>query len=181
MRSAKLWDIGTGKELKTLTLEEVPDVYSVVFSPDSKTLATAALFRYKGNGISLWDVATGKLLYTVRGESPSFSPDGKTLAGGWRGELKLWEAATGKEIRSFKGYVGSDYPLQYATLSPNGKVLAGNNKEGVTIWDVSEHRQAALHHQGEPTDNIQCQRQNLSDRDRHQERSHDQALGRGHW
>ena len=137
----KLWDIGTGKEPKTLTWEDVPDVYSVVFSPDSKTLATCGLYK----GIRLWDVASGKPLYTVLGQSPSFSPDGKTLAGGLdskRGsEFKLWDAATGTEIHSFKGYSGSDYPLQYVTFSPNGKILAGNIKEGVTFFDVSTGKQ----------------------------------------
>jgi hypothetical protein len=48
-------------------------------------------------------VATGRLLWQAKGHKGgvnflSFSPDGKTLAsGGLEGDVRLWEAATGKE------------------------------------------------------------------------------------
>lgn len=56
--------------------------YYVVLSPDGNTLASAAAGK-----ISLWDVATGKLLKTLTGHiseinSIVFSSDGKTLASG---------------------------------------------------------------------------------------------------
>ena len=60
-------------------------VEDVAFSPDGKTLAMASR---EGN-VQLWDVATGKLLETLKGHSSAvlavaFSPDGRTLASGGR-------------------------------------------------------------------------------------------------
>jgi len=84
------WDITTAK------LKAIPDIKEegsyVVFSPDGNTLASAAA----GN-ISLWDVATGKLLKTLKGHigainSVVFSSDGQTLASGSRDStVILWD------------------------------------------------------------------------------------------
>jgi WD40 repeat protein len=56
-------------------------VYSVAFSRDSKSLASASW----DNTVKLWDAATGKSTATLMGHtswasSVAFSPDGKTLA-----------------------------------------------------------------------------------------------------
>ena len=58
-------------------------VEDVAFSPDGKTLAMAS----REGTVQLWDVATGKLLETLKGHSSAvravvFSPDGRTLASG---------------------------------------------------------------------------------------------------
>ena len=55
-------------------------VYSVAFSPDGKTLATAGF----DNSVKLWDYATGKEIRTISGHTGpvyavAFSKDGKTL------------------------------------------------------------------------------------------------------
>ncbi len=84
------WDVVTAEQ------KAIPDIkeegYYVVLSPDGKTLASAAA----GN-ISLRDVATGKLLKTLKGHigainSITFSSDGKTLASGCRDStVILWD------------------------------------------------------------------------------------------
>src|SRR5262249_50271111 len=90
-----LWDVATG------TLRNLPGqpafLYSAVFTPDSKTLATGS-----DQGIVLWDVAPAKERGRPGGQYPyppgmSFSSDGKLLASVGNGTIRLWDVAAGKE------------------------------------------------------------------------------------
>src|SRR5881394_3229313 len=54
---------------------------AVAFSPDGKALASA------GESLEVWDIASGKRLFTVKGAeravtAVAYSPDGKTLVMG---------------------------------------------------------------------------------------------------
>ncbi|WP_200817738.1 eIF2A-related protein, partial [Calothrix rhizosoleniae] len=90
-------------ELKTLKGHN-SEVYSVSFSPDGKTIASASF----DNTIKLWSV-DGKLLKTLRGHSSevisvSFSPDGKTIASAsWDNTIKLW-SVDGKLLKTLRGH-----------------------------------------------------------------------------
>jgi WD40 repeat protein len=72
------------------------------------------------------------------------SPDGKRLAAGGGdtrgGELKLWEAASGKEIAALPGYADSSGCLAF---SPDGKWLGAGGGQPVKVWHVASHRQVA--------------------------------------
>ena len=57
----RLWDVKTGDHLKTLNGHEGA-VWSVAFSPDSKTLASGGSDRT----VRLWDVKTGKLIRALK-------------------------------------------------------------------------------------------------------------------
>ena len=96
----RLWKVETGKEPTLCLTEEVPDVTSIVFSPDSQTLATVDKdisansyhysSRHRSVNVRLWDVGSGKSkplfmedeanVSPVNVTSIVFSPDSRTLA-----------------------------------------------------------------------------------------------------
>jgi hypothetical protein len=78
--SVRLWDIGSGRALRTLEGHGV-GILSVAFSPDGKRLASGSVDRTA----RLWDIGSGRALRTLEGhgdwvQSVAFSSDGKSLA-----------------------------------------------------------------------------------------------------
>jgi RNA polymerase sigma factor (sigma-70 family) len=105
-KTVRLWDAASGKEIRNLTGNTV-EVLSVAFSPDGRLLASAS--GGWGNAslpnntpapgeVIVWDVATGKIVATLRGHRDrifglAFSPDGKLLASAsWDGTVKIWQS-----------------------------------------------------------------------------------------
>ncbi|MBI3460117.1 hypothetical protein HY009_04220, partial [Candidatus Acetothermia bacterium] len=115
---------------------EKSGVFSVVFSPDGKTVATGA-----GDGYArLWDVSTGKVLRrfgpvgTVF--SSAFSPDGKFLVGGTGEDLlvHIWDVASGREMRTLSGHEGWVHAVAY---SSDGKLIAsGSADHTLRVWEA---------------------------------------------
>ncbi len=64
-----------------------------------------------------------------------FSPDGKyILSASWDSTLKLWEAETGKEVRTFKGH--SDR-VKSGVFSPDGKyILSASWDNTLKLWEA---------------------------------------------
>jgi WD40 repeat protein len=109
-------------------------------SPDRKSLVT--LDEVGGVG-ALWDVATGKQLHRFRGErmlAAAFSPDGKTVVTGGKGEvIQFWDTATGKERVKGHGHLASIHSL---VLSPDGKTAATAAADGtIRVWDAATGKQ----------------------------------------
>jgi len=152
-----------GPQLKLLgTLEGArPRVYApIAFSPDGKTLASCEE-KESGSVVKLWDVDKRKvratLQHTFGVSSVAFSPDGKTLAtggGGYdaktdtqRGEVTLWDVATGKEKVILKGHPGG---VGSVAFSPDGKTVAGvtgppdRDHGEVRLWDVATGKEKAI-------------------------------------
>jgi Tol biopolymer transport system component len=137
---------------KPLTLEPGASARAACFSPDNKRIATTA----DAGKVSLWDVQTGQEVLALNGHVAqvtcvAFSPDGRRLAsagaGVWDaqqklivyGEIKVWDAQTGKELIALKG----DKPVVYSlSYSPDGKRLASSAGESsrtpgeVKVWDA---------------------------------------------
>jgi WD40 repeat protein len=68
--------------------------------------------------------------------SVAFSPDGaRVLTGSDDNTARLWDAATGKEIRAFKGHKESVHSVAF---SPDGtRVLTGSMDSTARLWDVA--------------------------------------------
>ncbi len=138
-----LWDVGAGAERWSLK-DTKSGIYSLVFSPDGKTLATGS------DPIKILDVATGEERSILRGQggfirSIAFSPDGRTLASG-DVSLWLWDVATGQrrylEEPRWMGETSVDFP-DYVAFSPDGKTLASIVDERVGLWDVASGEHTA--------------------------------------
>lgn len=70
----------------------------------------------------------------------ALSPDRQmVLSGSWDNTLKLWDMATGREIRTFRGH--SSW-ISAAAFSPDGHaILSGSGDGTLKLWDIATGRE----------------------------------------
>lgn len=134
-RTLKLWDVVSGRELRTLS-GHTSVIAAVAFSPDGKAIVSAS----KDNTLKLWDFASGRELRTLKGhthnvETVAFSGDGRTLVSGSPDDtIRLWDVATGRALRTIK----TQSWVYAVALAPDGRtVLAGHSDRTLKLWDVA--------------------------------------------
>ena len=82
-----------------------------------------------------WSVAYTLEEHTDSVTSVAFSSDGRILASGaLDNTVRLWEVATGQEIRCLQG---QGERINFVAFSPNGELLASSGHGGIQLWDVS--------------------------------------------
>ncbi len=156
-----LWDLQTqekrilkGKPEHTKTVYEAEDkwffelssrnVFSMVFSPDGRTLALSTQ-----NEIQLWDTVTGKYKLKFRSKGYFyrliFSPDGRTLVAignRWDNEtgICLFTIDTDDFQKSrLRCFLTEHRPeVRSVAFSPDGlKLASGYAEDYIRLWDVS--------------------------------------------
>ena len=166
--TVRLWDVATGKEKASLPAQS-QGFCPLAFSPDGKTLASGGDNAGKTSGtggrgdnlgVKLWDLTTGKERASLKGHGGpvvcvAFSPDGKFIASGdgrwapngqsWGGEVKVWDAATGRERVTLGGRGEEVMGVVWSVaFSPDSKTLASADTYGnVLLWDVQSGKRAA--------------------------------------
>jgi N-acyl-D-aspartate/D-glutamate deacylase len=158
----RIWDVAGGKEVDRLPSRGL----CLAASADGATLAAGGLVpdvqrTRKGVGIGgydqveLMEASTGRTVLAIkkRGGVAALSADGKLLAtgagsyvhlkgfgsmsdGGADNRLRVWDAASGKELLRFP-----EEGAVTVALSPDGNTLAAGTGEGtVLLWDLKAAR-----------------------------------------
>jgi WD40 repeat protein len=175
----KLWSIDTGKVIKTWT-GHTNRVECVRWSPDGERVVSGS----KDGTFRVWDVESGKTIigqintgdtnsYSLGVLAVCYSPDAKMIATAgytYRGGLKIWDANSGKLLRTFKGVFsclawssdgksliaeGSKFDtatwtevelcedfVSKISLSPNDRILATMSSFGKTVqlWNLETNQ-----------------------------------------
>jgi WD40 repeat protein/tRNA A-37 threonylcarbamoyl transferase component Bud32 len=161
-----VWDAARPQDSRPLSTSHW--VAGVAFSPDGRLVASATWDQV----VRVWDVRTGRERQTLVGHraevmAVAFSPDGRQLASAARsvsrstgprqaetvgpGEVKIWDLASGKAVRTFPGRSQSFTCLAF---SPDGQWLGagdgvdrrgdGGGPGDVRIWNLDTGQEVIL-------------------------------------
>jgi WD40 repeat protein len=141
---AVIWDLENGKEITRFN-GHTSKVWGGALSPDGKTAITSS---YDGT-VRVWDATSAKELRRLDAKGMVwcivFAPDGKRALTGNGGianfgqvnpggdnNIRLWDVASGKEIRSLGGH--TNY-VRGLAITPDGRTVVSVSFDGtVRVW-----------------------------------------------
>ena len=132
-RVTRLWDLRAGRVVAELRVPGPPFGVDVDVSSDGRLVATT---RELDERTQVWDVSTGRVTHTLRGDNgftARFSPDGRRLVTGDPGHV--WDTASGRHIRALAA--GARIDVDFASFSPSGTRIVGIFLDDAYVLDAS--------------------------------------------
>ncbi len=155
-KTARLWDLSTGEEIRRFIGHEGAFrqgmVNSARFSPDGRYAISAG----SDKTLRLWEVGTGRLVRTFTGhteaiKTAAFSPDGKlAISGDCDAVVRVWDVQTGETVRVFKGHAegytsfAGALGINGVAFTPDSRYAISAGDSSVRIWDIASGREAAI-------------------------------------
>lgn len=137
--TVSLVDVDSGRERGKLS-GHTSSIVGLAYSADSKMLATAST----DGTVKVWNPDQQKLLTTLKpgGSAVAFRPDGKRMAVGSDGTIRVYQTDTWK---LFKEWRESDGAISTLAFSEDGKKLAAGTPRGLKLYDADAGNQLAAH------------------------------------
>jgi WD40 repeat protein len=128
--TARLWDVGSGKQLGFFPGAATENMNGAWFSPDGSRIVTAS----SDGTAEIWSVASGNLIQTLSGPgrapvfNAAFSQDGQLVVSCSGSAAAIWNAQSGEQLTEFQyGDTLSD-----CEFSPDGKEVVTAGADGQT-------------------------------------------------
>jgi WD40 repeat protein/predicted Ser/Thr protein kinase len=132
----RIWDVATARVRKEIPLYGT-NFQSLTVSPDGTRVAATSVDPKSGKRrLSVYDIASGKSLFSTEGWSLAYSPDGRWLATLAADEktVLLLDARTYETTARFSGHENTVFK---AAFSPDSRRLAScSGDHTVRIWSV---------------------------------------------
>lgn len=135
----RFWELLTGKERESLTLDVKGPIRHVVFSPDGRRAAVIA----GQPALCLVDIRTCTQITLASAGSVkdplyavAFSPDGRRLASAGEDRIvRIWDTQSGEQQRQLYGHSDQIFAVVF---HPDGKRLATAGRDlDIHLWDMT--------------------------------------------
>ncbi len=135
--TVRLWDLAAANGVRRLDSDLIEQATAVAQSPDGRTVAVGGEF----GAVTVVSANTGESLLELKGHSDAvvslvFSSDGhRLLTGSWDGTARIWDVASGVEVRRFETEDG--FNLATVALAPDEQtVILADEGDTVRLWSA---------------------------------------------
>ncbi|MBK9943637.1 MAG: hypothetical protein IPP13_18680 [Kouleothrix sp.] len=130
-----IWDLETGKQLRTLDLNKGGKANDIALSADGKFLVAGSTDKT----FMIWEVASGKVVFNSPPQAAAVTTvalngDGTSVAVASETEVAIWDLRSGQKVRSFLGHRRE---IRRLLFTAGGHELVSASADGTTrVWRV---------------------------------------------